>query len=491
VGVKSFLTVEVGMGTVSDLLSLAGAKSKPDAFAPQAPIQPSDDPPAPLDRPVTLADVGARIGEDNEVLRTLLIDTTHHLGALDDLKDTFNRLVEPLNNTLTSLAQERTEHAGARGALAALRSSHETLRGDFQRLERRSSDMDGENERLRQDLESALSHARELEADRAKLASELAGGRSAMAIIVKQLGDDTGHVRALPEEKKHMAERIEAADKRAVALEAEIAQAVENLSLLNSAKDNLQASLDRTLAESSRIGRQLAETETALADTRGKLEHTENTLAMTEAERNKLAAACDEANERRQSETYALGLKLDALRSHSDAAEKLLATARQSLVARSEEIRVAEAKLLEANVGRSKAEKKAEKHAAVVEGWEQQAKKLEQTNNDLTDRCRVLTETLTTSEGWLVNAKEKIKSLTTQVELYQAEGAASRNKFEEDFVQLNATIEHERAERTLAEGALETIRNDYARLQAQMAQERSLRRGNHQRRITGTGGDIR
>jgi len=137
------------------------------------------------------------------------------------------------------------------------------------------------------------------------------------------------------------------------------------------------------------------------------------------------------------------------------------------------------------------AEKKSEKHAAVVEGWEQQAKKLEQVNAELTERCRVMTETLATSEGWLVHAKEKIKSLSGQVEQFQMDASASRNKFEEDFVQLNATIEHERAERTLAEGALETIRGDYARLQGQMAQERSLRRGSHQRRIVGTGNDIR
>jgi len=482
------------MGTVSDLLSLAGAKSKSDAFPAQTPIQPSAEPPAPLaplDKPLSLADVGARIGEDNEVLRNLLMDTTHHLSALDDLKETFNRLVEPLNNTLTSLEQERADNASARGALAALRSSHETLRGDYQRLERRSSEMDGDNERLRQDLESALSHARDLEADRAKLSSEIAGGRAAMAMIVKQLGDETGHVRALTEEKKHLTELVEISDKRAAALEAEVAQTCERLSLLGSAKDNLQAALDRTLEESSRMARQLAETETALSDTRGRLEQTEHSLSLAEADRAKLAAACDESNERRQSEVYALGLKLDALRSHSDAAEKLLATARQSLVARSEEIRVAEARLLEANVGRSKAEKKSEKHAAVVEGWEQQAKKLEQVNAELTERCRVMTETLATSEGWLVHAKEKIKSLSGQVEQFQMDASASRNKFEEDFVQLNATIEHERAERTLAEGALETIRGDYARLQGQMAQERSLRRGSHQRRIVGTGNDIR
>ena len=70
-------------------------------------------------------------------------------------------------------------------------------------------------------------------------------------------------------------------------------------------------------------------------------------------ERKKISAAHDEANERRQSEVYALTLKLDAMRSRSTAAEKLLAEMRQSLVARTEEIRVAEGKLVEATVGRS------------------------------------------------------------------------------------------------------------------------------------------
>jgi hypothetical protein len=50
-------------------------------------------------------------------------------------------------------------------------------------------------------------------------------------------------------------------------------------------------------------------------------------------------------------------------------------------------------------------------------------------------------------------------------------------------VQLNATIEHERSERALAEGALETTRADYARIQRQMSQERSTRRVDHQRRL--------
>ena len=80
--------------------------------------------------------------------------------------------------------------------------------------------------------------------------------------------------------------------------------------------------------------------------------------------------------------------------------------------------------------------------------------------------------------------EHEIKALTTQVEQIQSEADANRAKTEDDIVQLNATIEHERAERALAEGALETARSDYARVQQQMAQERATRRVDHQRRVS-------
>ncbi|MFL5077776.1 MAG: hypothetical protein ACJ8DS_21310, partial [Microvirga sp.] len=87
------------MGTVSDLRGLAGAKSTPDAAPGPAPEQKSADHPASRDK-MTFADLGARIGEDNEALRNLLIDTSHQLSTIDDLKDTFGTLVEPLSTLL-------------------------------------------------------------------------------------------------------------------------------------------------------------------------------------------------------------------------------------------------------------------------------------------------------------------------------------------------------------------------------------------------------
>jgi len=325
------------MRTVSDLLALAGAKLASDA--------PSI---APDERPIngnghhdkaTLADVGARIGEDNEALRNLLIDTSHHLGTIDTLKETFGKLVDPLHNVLTALEQERAQHASTKGALAAFRSSQEALRGELQTLEKTAAELKDDNGRLGRELEAAQQRGRDLEDDKTRLNGELAAARAANAKTAKQLEEQAANVRSLSEEKRLLADRGDLADKQVISLEAEVALSRERLALLESDKNSLQAALNKTLGESSRMSQHLAKTESALTEARGRIQQLETSLAAADAERIRLAAACDEANERRQNEVYALGLKLDALGSRSDAAEKLLASVRQNLVARTEETR--------------------------------------------------------------------------------------------------------------------------------------------------------
>ena len=466
------------MRTVTDLIWLAGASAFPGFTSkqrgPQLPPNGNND---------AFADLGERLGEDNEALRNLLIDTSHQLGAVDDLKATFSKLVNPLNNLLTTLEHGKADAASSRGALAAIRSSHETLRADYQTLEKKFSELKGDNERLLRDLDAALLSGRQLADEKAKLSSEIAAEHVAMAVLVKKLGEEANKVRVLTEEKGIFAERADSSDKRIGGLEAKLSHARERLLLLENDKDGLQAALDKTLAESSRTSRHLAERDGALADARSRLKQTEGGLSAAETERNKLAAALDEANERRQSDVYALGLKLDALQSRSDTTEKLLADARQSLQARTEEVRAAETKLLDAVAVRGEAEKTAERLSAASEGSEQKIEKLERENAAFAERCKVLGETLAGKESSFSHVNEKIKSLSDQVEQLQTEAATNRAKFEEDVVQYNATIEHERTERALAEGALETARNDYARIQRQMAEERATRRRDHQRSV--------
>ncbi len=135
------------------------------------------------------------------------------------------------------------------------------------------------------------------------------------------------------------------------------AQAREKLLLVENDKRSLQTALDQTLAETSRLSRRLTESENALTAARARLEQMDISLAAAENERATLATARDEANERHQSETYALNLRLEALRSRAATAEQLLAEVRQTIVARTEEIRGLERKVVEANIARTNTEK--------------------------------------------------------------------------------------------------------------------------------------
>src|SRR6185369_7256131 len=126
----------------------------------------------------------------------------HQLSTIDDLKDTFGKLVDPLSNLLTTLEQERANNAGSQGALAAIRTSHETLRIEFQALEKKSSELERDNERLGRELTTAQQNARALDDEKAKLGGEISAARGAMAMLVKQLGEEASNVRVLTEEKK-------------------------------------------------------------------------------------------------------------------------------------------------------------------------------------------------------------------------------------------------------------------------------------------------
>src|SRR5438132_2410684 len=120
------------MRTITHFLARKGVASTSAAFAVPTPVKPGS-PTAEEPSETTLADIGTRVGEDNETLRNLLIDTDRRIGALDDLKVAFRSLVEPIH----ALEQEKTENVGLRNTLAELRTGHDSLRGDYGALEKR------------------------------------------------------------------------------------------------------------------------------------------------------------------------------------------------------------------------------------------------------------------------------------------------------------------------------------------------------------------
>jgi chromosome segregation ATPase len=81
-----------------------------------------------------------------------------------------------------------------------------------------------------------------------------------------------------------------------------------------------------------------------------------------------------------------MNMRLNALQSRAGTAERLLAEARQNLIARTEEVRALDPKSVEATIARNNAEKRMAQIGASHEAREQQIKDLEQARTALIER---------------------------------------------------------------------------------------------------------
>jgi crescentin len=426
----------------------------------------------------SISDAGSRMGEENEVLRSLLNDTGRKIDELEELKQTFDKLVAPFNATLRALEQEKSLTLSLTGRLDEARAAYETLRTEFYEIEKKTTATEAEADRLREELELSREAARTLESARRELSDEVGARNARISDLEHQLAQEIMQSRTLGETGRGLQEQLDSSEKRIVELEGELAAARERLALLEDDKNSLQIAVDSGLAEIARLTRRLTESDNALASTRTQLNKVETSFAEAHAERGRLSAALDEAKEQHQTERTATSMRLDALTSRASTAERLLSEARQSLVARTEEVRAFDRKAVEATIARNNAEKRLAQIEAAHETRERQIKDLEQARDALVERSNMLSKTLKARETALARAEEKITSLTERNAHLEADVQISRTNIEKRVEDLNGSVHRERMERAVVEGALEAARKDNTRLQSEVAALRAaLRRG--------------
>jgi len=425
-----------------------------------------------------LSDMGSRMGEQNESLRNLLSDTGRKIGELDDLKDAFEKIVAPFNNTLRALEQEKSQSLSLTNLLADARNAYDTLRSEFYTVEKNAIALGSEVEKLREDLELARETNRGLESTRLELTDDVKARSAQIVEIERQLTQESAQRRSLTEGRRILEEQYDIAEKRNIELDSELAGAREKLALLEDEKRSLQAAVDQSLNESARLTRRLTESENNLTATRAQLGKVEASFAEAYAERGRLAAALAESKEQHQADHNSLNMRLDALQSRVATAERLLGEARQNLVARTEEVRAFDRKSVEATIGRNNADKRLAQIEASHEARERLIKDLEQARVALTERTAALTKTLKSRETALSRAEEKITGLTDRNAHLEADIQVSRTNIEKRIEDLSSALQREQMERAVIEGALEAARKDNSRLQSEVGALRStLRRG--------------
>jgi len=415
------------------------------------------------DRPVAeeLANIGLKVGSDNEALRNLLIEIGRGIGGLDDLKENLARLTDPLDQALRALERETSDNVSLRVTLHELRTSHEGLRSQLKELGRKLTAKDTECEGAHGALVLAQQTVETLQSRETDLASELESARARLSEAESQLARENDSVSMLTDHKRSLTDRLATANKQVIGMEAAIASMEEKLVLVSDENRLLQASVKQVVGENSSLSRRLAESTASLQKARLEAKQTKSALDVAEAEYAKLTAVVDEANDRHQAATRTVNVRLEAASSRTIAAEKLLAELRQNLLTRAEEVSALQSKLAEVIIARDSNDKMTESLKNDLQAKERQLQDSEQLRLKQVERCDNLEKAGKASAAELA----RTQSLIQRVAQLEADAEASRDVSEERIEELRSQLERERLERAVAEGALQKTRSNYSDLQ--------------------------
>lgn len=408
--------------------------------------------------------LGAQLGGENESLRNLLIDANAKIGELDTIKSAVNKLVDPVSKALRAFEAEKSEKISLQTMLNNTRTAYGKLRSEVADLEKKATSAESECRELRQELATTQNALRTLEATKAEIAIDVAARRAQIADLESRLAQETAEAKTLREENRRFDERLTAAEKRITTYESDLNAARQRLLLAEDEKKALQASLDKTIAEASKLSRKLAETEAALTASQGRLRHVEANFTELSTERTRLARALEESQERFDQELTSQRMRIEALTSRAAASDKLLGEAREHLLGRADEIREYDRRIGEVTMERDLLQSKLAEAEAERIQRDSRITELDQARTTLSERNGALTRAYTAKEAALGRAEDSIKSLNERIATLESEVENAKQNAEQRIEELNAALRREKLERSVVEGALETGRKDFARL---------------------------
>ena len=408
--------------------------------------------------------LATQLGQENETVRNLLIDAEHKISELDSIKRSIGKLVDPVSKTLRAFEEAKSEKISLQNTLNSTRLTNSKLRDELNNAEKRATTLETECGRLREMIVVAQQSVESLEHTKTEHVSELNARRSQIADLQRRVQEQGNDLQITRDENRRMSERTASADKRSVQLEGEAQAAKQKAMLSEQERASVQSALDKALAEYAQTSRKLMESDKALAAATVRLKTLEASLAEAQMERSRLSSALDEANMKHRDEMQVQIARFEALQARADLSDNLLEEARQALLARNDEIRAFDQRISESAQDNSAATERVSQLEDEIAQREIQLQEIEQQRMTLAEQNQMLTRAVTVREGAYNRAQEKIQAQTDLIALLESQLKATRESCDMQVEELQAQVQRERLERTMAEGALEAGRKDIARL---------------------------
>lgn len=418
--------------------------------------------------------IAAKLGEENEAVRMLLLDAEHKIGELDTIKVSIAKLLDPVSSTLRNYEEAKGEKLILQRALSNAQDVCTKLRDELAALQNKAAAFKAQCVHLQEAGAAARRNVAALERDNARQLAELAEHRTRAAELQNLAQRQASELQLRRIENLRLGERAVAADQQIVQLEAELQTIQQQAKQTKQERATVQASLEKSFNELARTARALSEAEKAHASTAARLQATERNLADVQAERVQLSATLDEAVHQHRDTLNVLSSRFETVQARSSLTENLLNEARQALASRADEIRALERRLIEAATERGGiAEQLSSAEAALAER-EARINDLEAERVVLTEHGRKLIQVANEREAAHREAQQHVGEQSELATRLQDELGAARGSHEVRIADLEAQLQREQLDRAMAEGALEAARKDMARLLDEISALRGL-----------------
>jgi crescentin len=407
------------------------------------------------------------LGQQSENVRDRVNRMAARLDELRSLSTEFGLIVSPLNDFVDQhaasrarlmevealLARERELGAGVRAELGALQLTSAKTFGDFQ--DSLSALSEREETVRRQDVQ--LTELRIRNADLKSHADSLDARLFAEADRAKALADDNAALRG----------ELATAEEARVTSERSLAETRETLELTQAEASRLQALVESLSLKIAGLNRAVAELEPQLQMARSTAALTQGKYAVEQAARQKSEAARDVERAAHEMELASQAMKIDGLNAHVANTDRLIMHLRDQLHDKSEAFRAAEKTLRDAMADKVSLERRLDSALEASARTTAQLGDAQRSSAEHLSRADMLAKALAAKDGALDAANRKAASLLDRIESINARFALERSEFETTHRRTIEELQNERAERSLAHGALDIARRSRSSLLAQ------------------------
>ena len=394
-----------------------------------------------------------RMAERLEEVRSLSADFGLIVGPLNDFVDQHAASRARLMEVEALLARERELNSAVRAELGALQVTSAKTLGDFQ--DAVAALTEREETIRRQDVQVTELRIR---------ASDLKGHADSLD---SRLFAEIDRARALADDNAGLRQEIVAAEEARVAAERSLGETRETLGLTEAEASRLGALTETLSLKIAGLNRTVADLEPQLQMARSTAALIQGKFAVEQSARQKSEATRDAERAGYEMELASQAMKIDGLNAHVVNTDKLIAHLRDQLHDKSEAFRVADKGLRDAVAEKLSLERRLDSALDAASRTGAQLQEAQRSAVDLANRSDMLAKALAAKDGALDAANRKAATLLDRIESINARFALERSEFEATHRRMIEELQNERAERSLAHGALDIARKSRASLLGQ------------------------